>query len=248
MTHLTSSNEFYANLRTFKSSSESTIAVLFHASWVEGCSQLIETVEALQEEYEESVKFLTVEADKLTDLSQTFNISKLPSVLFFTNKSNASENVAKKIISPSSDQLVAAVESIVEEGILNFDNIGGENIPSDIDAILKSQQANQAAANANKEKIDPQQALNDKLKSVINQSKFMIFIKGTPDAAKCGFSRQLLEIMVEQDVDFGYFDILEDDEVRQGLKKYSDWPTYWFFRGILPGILFFIFFFNFLFF
>ena len=54
----------------------------------------------------------------------------------------------------------------------------------------------------------------------------MVFIKGTPDGAKCGFSRQLLEILKEQKIDFGYFDILSDEVVRQELKRYSNWPTY----------------------
>jgi len=233
MAALNSSTEFYAQLRAFKTSTFSSIAVLFHADWVEGCGQLIETVTALQEEYEENVKFLLVQADKLTDLSQAFNISKLPSVLFFTNKNDTS-SFGKKIESPDSEQLVNAVEQIVDDGFLNVDNIQGENIPSNIDEILKKQTEAQAAA---KPVVDPQEALNAKLKKIINLSKFMIFIKGTPDAAKCGFSRQLLEIMKEQDIDFGYFDILSDDEVRQGLKKYSDWPTYpqMYFEGELLG-------------
>jgi Grx4 family monothiol glutaredoxin len=54
----------------------------------------------------------------------------------------------------------------------------------------------------------------------------MVFIKGSPSAPKCGFSRQLVTILNDLKVAFGSFDILEDDEVRQGLKEFSDWPTY----------------------
>jgi Grx4 family monothiol glutaredoxin len=54
----------------------------------------------------------------------------------------------------------------------------------------------------------------------------MMFIKGTPQEPRCGFSRQLIEIMKNKNVQFGSFDILSDNEVREGLKKYSNWPTY----------------------
>jgi Grx4 family monothiol glutaredoxin len=51
-------------------------------------------------------------------------------------------------------------------------------------------------------------------------------MKGLPSAPKCGFSRQICELLNETGVAYDSFNILEDDEVRQGLKKYSDWPTY----------------------
>ncbi|KAK5862036.1 hypothetical protein PBY51_017468 [Eleginops maclovinus] len=68
--------------------------------------------------------------------------------------------------------------------------------------------------------------LEHRLKTIINQSPVMLFMKGNKEAAKCGFSRQTLEIMNDTGVDFNTFDILQDEEVRQGLKTYSNWPTY----------------------
>lgn len=69
--------------------------------------------------------------------------------------------------------------------------------------------------------------LNKRLSSLINRHKLMLFIKGTPQSPRCGFTRQLLELLAQQGIqDFDYFDILQDEEVRQGLKVYSDWPTY----------------------
>lgn len=83
----------------------------------------------------------------------------------------------------------------------------------------------------------PRQSLNDRLKSLINSSPIVIFQKGTPTEPKCGFSRQAIEMLNEANVSFGYFNILEDDDVRQGLKAYSDWPTYpqLYVRGELVG-------------
>jgi Grx4 family monothiol glutaredoxin len=54
----------------------------------------------------------------------------------------------------------------------------------------------------------------------------MLFMKGTPSAPQCGFSRQTVSVLREKGVRYGFFNILADDEVRQGLKEYADWPTF----------------------
>lgn len=68
--------------------------------------------------------------------------------------------------------------------------------------------------------------LEHRLKTLVNQSPVMLFMKGNKEAAKCGFSRQIVEILNNSGVDYDTFDILQDEEVRQGLKVYSTWPTY----------------------
>ncbi|XP_013881872.1 glutaredoxin 3 [Austrofundulus limnaeus] len=69
-------------------------------------------------------------------------------------------------------------------------------------------------------------SLEHRLKTIINQSPIMLFMKGNKQAAKCGFSRQILEVLNGTGLDYDTFDILQDEEVRQGLKTYSNWPTY----------------------
>ncbi|XP_034994123.2 glutaredoxin-3 [Zootoca vivipara] len=68
--------------------------------------------------------------------------------------------------------------------------------------------------------------IEDRLKDLINKASVMLFMKGNKQMAKCGFSKQIIEILNGTGVDYETFDILEDEEVRQGLKKYSNWPTY----------------------
>mmetsp|Transcript_41542 Transcript_41542/g.68365 ORF Transcript_41542/g.68365 Transcript_41542/m.68365 type:complete len:349 (-) Transcript_41542:11-1057(-) len=69
--------------------------------------------------------------------------------------------------------------------------------------------------------------LQQRLKQLVNQQKIMLFIKGTPSAPQCGFSNQMVGLLKQRGItDFGYFDILEDMEVRQGLKEFSKWPTF----------------------
>lgn len=73
---------------------------------------------------------------------------------------------------------------------------------------------------------DSKANLNDRLKALINRAKVMIFMKGDRNTPRCGFSKQLIQIINETNVQYDTFDILTDEEVRQGLKVYSDWPTY----------------------
>jgi len=54
----------------------------------------------------------------------------------------------------------------------------------------------------------------------------MAFIKGTPAVPQCGFSAKFVNILKELGVQYGSFNILSDSVIREGLKKYSNWPTY----------------------
>ncbi|KAG8227217.1 hypothetical protein J437_LFUL003423 [Ladona fulva] len=77
------------------------------------------------------------------------------------------------------------------------------------------------------DKMLPKKAsLEERLKALINRHHLMIFMKGNRDQPRCGFSRQLMEILKETNLQFDTFDILGDEEVRQGLKTFSQWPTY----------------------
>ena len=68
--------------------------------------------------------------------------------------------------------------------------------------------------------------LNSRLANLVKAAPVMLFMKGTPSAPQCGFSRQLVGILRERSVRYGFFNILADEDVRQGLKVFADWPTY----------------------
>ncbi|KAG8776746.1 monothiol glutaredoxin grx4 [Serendipita sp. 401] len=64
------------------------------------------------------------------------------------------------------------------------------------------------------------------MKSIIDSDKVVLFMKGSPEAPRCGFSRQTVAILKEHNVKYTHFDILQDEAVRQGLKTYNNWPTF----------------------
>uniref|UniRef100_A0A3Q3FSV8 Glutaredoxin 3 n=1 Tax=Labrus bergylta TaxID=56723 RepID=A0A3Q3FSV8_9LABR len=67
---------------------------------------------------------------------------------------------------------------------------------------------------------------NQRLKKLINAAPCMLFMKGSAQDPRCGFSRQIVALLKTHGIQFSSFDILSDEEVRQGLKAYSNWPTY----------------------
>jgi monothiol glutaredoxin len=68
--------------------------------------------------------------------------------------------------------------------------------------------------------------LNERIGKLINSSKVFLFMKGTPEMPQCGFSANVCAILKATGVDFKSFDILSDSEIRQGVKEYSNWPTF----------------------
>mgnify|MGYP001258562113 FL=1 len=67
--------------------------------------------------------------------------------------------------------------------------------------------------------------INEKIENIINENKVSLFMKGTPDAPQCGFSMAVSNILKHLNVKFKGINVLEDEELRRGIKEYSDWPT-----------------------
>jgi len=70
------------------------------------------------------------------------------------------------------------------------------------------------------------QNLKDKIQKLFNQAPVMLFMKGNPEAPQCGFSKRIVEILNRYHVDFNSFNILSDQEIRDGIKDVSGWKTY----------------------
>lgn len=68
--------------------------------------------------------------------------------------------------------------------------------------------------------------IKTKIETILSSDKTVLFMKGTKDQPLCGFSKVVVEMLQNLSVDFKDINILEDEELRQGLKEYSSWPTY----------------------
>ena len=69
------------------------------------------------------------------------------------------------------------------------------------------------------------QQTNDLIKNEIENNEVCLFMKGTPDAPQCGFSMATSNILKILEVNFKGINVLENQNLREGIKKFSDWPT-----------------------
>jgi monothiol glutaredoxin len=68
--------------------------------------------------------------------------------------------------------------------------------------------------------------LTERIQSTIGKSRIMLFMKGSPSMPQCGFSATVVQLLKETGATFGSFNILADNDLREGLKQYSSWPTF----------------------
>ncbi|ODQ78798.1 hypothetical protein BABINDRAFT_9032 [Babjeviella inositovora NRRL Y-12698] len=174
------------------------LALYFHTPWAAPCIQM-NTVFNTLAEANPNVGFVAINADDHPDISELFDVTAVPYFALIRNGT-----IVKELSGADPKEFVAA---------LNESNNEGTTAPA-------------AAAPATAPATESEEELNERLKKLTSAAPVMLFMKGTPAAPQCGFSRQLVAILREHQVKFGFFDILKDDSVRQGLKAFSDWPTF----------------------
>lgn len=69
-------------------------------------------------------------------------------------------------------------------------------------------------------------SIHDQIKELISSNDVVLFMKGTPDFPQCGFSGKVVHVLRECGLKkFASINVLEDPDMRQGIKEFSDWPT-----------------------
>jgi monothiol glutaredoxin len=74
--------------------------------------------------------------------------------------------------------------------------------------------------------VSAQVDVNERIKEQLETNPVLVYIKGTPDFPQCGFSGQTVAALKAIGRPFAYVNIFEDPEIREGLKTYSNWPTF----------------------
>ena len=69
-------------------------------------------------------------------------------------------------------------------------------------------------------------SINERIEEQLNSHAVLLYMKGTPYFPQCGFSSKAIQILQACEVEFAYVNIFDDSEIREGLKVYSNWPTF----------------------
>ena len=67
--------------------------------------------------------------------------------------------------------------------------------------------------------------IKKEISEIIKSNSLVLFMKGTKDFPQCGFSAVVVKILQDLNLDFKSINVLDDMDIRQGIKEYSDWPT-----------------------
>ncbi|PBK67891.1 glutaredoxin, partial [Armillaria solidipes] len=177
----------------------------FWADFAEPCKQMNEVVFELSKKYP-AVLFLQVEAESQQDIAESFDIDAVPSFVILRG-----HTLLDRISGANAQALTAAIARHAASPSIN--------------PLSKTDLAPAKAADIVSEK-ETQEELEKRMRGLMTQSKVVLFMKGNPDAPRCGFSRRITGLLKDQNVEYAHFDILSDEDVRQGLKKLNDWPTF----------------------
>ncbi|XP_076651757.1 glutaredoxin 3 [Halictus rubicundus] len=182
-----------------------------------------------KQEYEDYVKsqelsvihFHAPWADQCSQINDVIGeMSKLPEY----KEVKFAKIEAEKVPDVSLKAGITAVPTVIlAKNDTIVDRIDGAN-PSAIAEKVKRHSASKDSIPV--EACKPKQNLEDRLKKLINQAPCMLFMKGNPANPRCGFSRTIISILDSCNANYQSFDILQDNDVREGLKKFSNWPTY----------------------
>ncbi|TLD26265.1 putative monothiol glutaredoxin-4 [Venturia nashicola] len=241
VTAITNDAEFDQLASSFPPSA--LLVVYFHAPWAEPCKQMSTILEALASTYTVSnpptIGFVSLDAEELPEISEKYDVSAVPYIVL-----QKDGKTLDTISGSDASKVRAAVEKHAgksgDSGKLGlppaqqFTKPAGEAPVPENGASSSTKDLSSYAPSSNEPATAPEyssslpskEELNKRLSELVKAAPVMLFMKGTPSAPQCGFSRQTVALLRERSIRYGFFNILADDEVRQGLKEFSDWPTF----------------------
>ncbi|CAI5450825.1 unnamed protein product [Caenorhabditis angaria] len=169
----------------------------FYANWAPSCEQVNALIDDFVEDSNLAIRTAFIDAEGLPGITLNFKVTAAPTLIYFSN--------GKEV-----GRVDGFLPTEIKEKALN--------------TVTRYSTAAPFADNVDEEAL--KKALFLRIEKLTKKSPVMLFMKGDPSQPKCGFSRTIVGLLQSKNIEFDSFDILSDDSVRQGLKEYSNWPTY----------------------
>jgi Grx4 family monothiol glutaredoxin len=237
-------------------SAATLLVLSFHTPWAAPCAQMRTILSTLATLYPVTsppvVSFISINAEELPDISERYDVSAVP-FLVLQRGDEVLESISGSdpirvreaiekyagVTNPSTETgptkatlpppLTATPREQLSSHALATEtpatsSLGAATNGTANNTTTTTTTAAPALSIASPE--ETKEALFARLAELVKAASVMLFMKGTPSAPQCGFSRQLVSILREKNVKYGFFNILADEDVRQGLKEFADWPTF----------------------
>ncbi|KAJ7060859.1 glutaredoxin [Mycena amicta] len=171
----------------------------FWAPWAAPCTQMNAVVAELAKKHP-GLLVLNVEAEEQAEIAESFDVEAVPSFVVLRG-----HTLLARISGADASALTQAI---------------AKHLSPPIPSNKPQTQTKPPSSDETPEELDK------RMRGLMTQRPVVLFMKGTPEEPRCGFSRKISALLKDQRVDFAHFDILSDEDVRQGLKKLNDWPTF----------------------
>ncbi|CZT48871.1 probable glutaredoxin [Rhynchosporium secalis] len=208
--------------------------IYFKAEWAAPCKQMTTVLQTLASSYPIteplSTSWVALDAEDVPDISDSFDVTAVPFLVLQRNN-----QVLETVSGSDAMKVRAAIEKHANTPSSRTSTgtaapvspaINGTPAKNLSTYAPTPQDPATAPESTSTEAVEDKESLHKRLTSLVKAAPVMLFMKGTPSAPQCGFSRQLVALLRENSVKYGFFNILADDEVRQGLKEFADWPTF----------------------
>lgn len=187
---------------------QQSLLLFFTAEWHGPSQQMTAVVAELAREHAAAgITFVAIEAETFPDVTEKYPVTAVPAFVLVRDAA-----VVDSLEGANAPKLT----DMMRKHAATITGAADKSVPAAAPAAAAAAAAPPMSA----------EELNARLTKLVSAAPVMLFMKGDPNEPKCGFSRKMVALLREQDVKFGYFDILTDDAVRQGLKTFSDWPTF----------------------
>lgn len=205
----------------------STLALIyFHAPWAAPCKQMSTALSALASLYpaDAPIRFYSLDAEEVPEISEQYDVTAVPYIVL-----QRDGKTLETVSGSDPSKVRAALEKYVKTAGGSADLPPAQVVtprPENTNTQAQTNGAAPSVAATTEEPETSKEELFKRLGELVKAAPVMLFMKGTPSAPQCGFSRQTVGLLREKGVRYGFFNILADDEVRQGLKEFADWPTF----------------------
>ncbi|KAL0542822.1 hypothetical protein IC582_017901 [Cucumis melo] len=203
--------------------SDALVILHFWASWCEASKHMDQVFSHLATDFPHA-HFLRVEAEEQPEISEAYSVAAVPYFVFI--KDGKTVDTLEGADPSSLANKVAKASGAINTGEPAAPaSLGMAAGPAILETVRELARDNGSVTES---KVPPglSSALQKKIQQLIDSNPIMLFMKGNPEEPRCGFSKKVVDILKEENVKFGSFDILSDNEIREGLKKFSNWPTF----------------------
>jgi Grx4 family monothiol glutaredoxin len=235
---ITSEADFNSHLASIPPTT--LVVISFHTPWAAPCTQMATVLKTLAASYPANdpptTTWLSLNAEDLPEISDEYDVTAVPFLVLLRNKI-----VLETVSGSDATKVRSAIENHANSSTSKPKNVADQlpplqkvvpkqsngTVTKDLSSYTASKDDPATGPQFSSEEMAGQKEdLHKRLTDLVKAAPVMLFMKGTPSSPQCGFSRQIVALLRENGVRYGFFNILADDEVRQGLKEFADWPTF----------------------